>query len=113
MFKKQYRINKKKEYDNVFKNGRSNYNILLGIKYLPNLLEYNRFGIIVGGKISKSAVKRNLIKRRIREALKSINANAAVGYDIVIIALPEILNKNLENIKESLEKVLKKARLTH
>lgn len=111
MFKKSFRLTKNKEYDFVFKNGKGCFGDLLGIKFVINSLQYNRFGIIISNKVNKSAVKRNLIKRRLKEAIKLKNKEVRQGFDIVIIALPAISGKNFEEIEESINFVLKKARL--
>jgi ribonuclease P protein component len=63
---KTYLLSKKSEYDNVYRRGKrvhgENFNLIL----LPNNLEYNRLGISIHGQL-KGAVKRNRIKRIIRE----------------------------------------------
>jgi ribonuclease P protein component len=63
---KTYLLSKKSEYDNVYRRGKrvhgENFNLIL----LPNNLEHNRLGISIHGQL-KGAVKRNRIKRIIRE----------------------------------------------
>lgn len=96
---------KKKDFDNVFKKGKSKAGKLVFLKILKNNLEANRFGIIVSTKISKKAVNRNKIKRRIREIIRQ--ADIETGFDIVVVAKPEIINKNYQEIKEEIEELLK------
>ena len=111
MLKKINRLTKDKEYDFVFKNGKSGFGDFLGIKFAANELQYNRFGIIVSNKISKSAVKRNLIKRRLREVVESKNDQIKQCFDLVIITLPAISGKSLAEIEKSFDFVLKKTKL--
>ena len=70
MLPRYNRLAKKKEIDLVFKKGRSSYNKSLGVKCLiNNNLTYNRFAVVVSNKVSKKAVIRNKIKRRLMEVL--------------------------------------------
>lgn len=95
----------KKEFGIVFKKGKTKAGKLVFLKILKNNLNNNRFGIIVGKKISKKAVVRNKIKRRLREIIRQ--ANVKLGFDIVIITKPEIINKNYQEIKNELENLFK------
>ncbi len=109
MFKKKYRLTKQKDFDKIFKTGYSSFDKIMGVKVIRNGLKYNRFGVIVGKKISNKAVIRNKIKRRIRETLKIYNIQKS--FDIIIIALPAIKDKNYQDIHISLKKNLKKLNL--
>lgn len=70
-----------------------------------------RFGFIVSKKISKSAVVRNKIRRRLSEAIKSIIKEIKTGADVALIALPGIEKKDFSEIEKSLAVLLKKAGL--
>lgn len=92
---------KNKDFDIVFKKGKTKAGKLVFLKILKNNLGINRFGIVVSTKISKKAVVRNKIKRRIREIIRQINIK--IGFDIVIVAKQEIIDKNYQEIKNDLE----------
>ncbi|MFH0891751.1 MAG: ribonuclease P protein component [Candidatus Falkowbacteria bacterium] len=104
MLKKINRLTKKKEFENVHKKGRSSFDKIMGVKTISNELRQNRFGIIVSIKISKLAVIRNKIKRRLREAVRLELNDLKSGNDIVIITLPLIKDRDLKDISESLKK---------
>jgi len=111
MFSQKNRLTKDKEFDNVFKNGRSSYDKLIGVKAVRNGLPDNRFGIMVSVKVSKKAVERNKVKRRIRESVKAKLPAMKPGYDCVIIALPEVLEKDSGEIEKSVGFNFKRLRL--
>ena len=68
-----------------------------------------RVGFTVTKRVSKSAVVRNRIKRRLREAARDIIAtHAKQGYDYVIIARPQTLERNYTHIRQDLRWCLKK-----
>ncbi len=102
MLAKENRLSKKKEFDNVFQFGRSNYSEILGIKVVKNKLNKNRFGVIVSNKISKKAVLRNRLKRQIKAILKEEDKKLKTGFDYVIISLPVILEANFNQIKKTI-----------
>lgn len=102
------RIRKKKDFDQVFKKGKAAYDKFLGVKALKSNSKINRFGIIVGLKISKKAVERNLIKRRIKAILNEEKNKIKTGNDIVIISLPPIKKIKYFEIKKSIQKNFKK-----
>lgn len=108
MFKKVNQLKKDKEFDNVFKHGRSSFNKILGAKAVSNELGNSRFGILVSNKISKKAVARNKIKRRIREIIRLQLAELKPGFDIVIITLPSVLGRSYQEIEEAIHYNFKK-----
>ncbi|MDD3301339.1 MAG: ribonuclease P protein component [Patescibacteria group bacterium] len=111
MLNQSLRLNKNKEFDQVFQAGHSFFGIFLGIKALKNEKNTNKFGVLVGLKISKLAVKRNLVKRRIKSVLEKENKNLKQGYNIVVITKPEIINQNYQDIKEEILRGLNKLKL--
>lgn len=104
MLNKLHRLTKKKEFDQVFKNGQSSYNKILGIKIINNELNYNRFGIMVSSNISKRAVDRNRIKRQIREIVRLQLNKMKKGKDCVIITQPTILQQSYQAMEKSIAK---------
>jgi ribonuclease P protein component len=102
MLAKENRLTKKKDFDAVWKRGRSSFDKILGIKVLANGLAVNRFGIMVGLKVSKKAVERNKIKRRIREIIRLEAANFKIGFDVAITVLPAARGREFAELRESL-----------
>lgn len=108
MLNSHNRLKRRKDFDKVFKKGKSVFSKIIGVKALKNSTDKNRYGIIIGTKVSKSAVKRNLIKRRIRAVLREENNKLLKGYDIVIITLPEIKNADYIDISKVIYSIFKK-----
>jgi len=111
MLKKIQRLTKDKEFDQIFKDGASSYNKLMGIKVLENELEYSRLGIIISNKVSKSAVKRNKLKRQLREIFKPRMEQLKKKYDIVVIVLPPAIDKIYQELEKATEQAFKKLKL--
>lgn len=104
--KKKFRLHTNKEFENLFKQKKSFYTANLIIKAAKNDLDFSRVGIIVSTKVSKRAVDRNKVKRRIREIMRLLYNTVKPGFDILVIAKKPILEKNYQQIEEEVKKGL-------
>jgi len=111
MYKQQNRLTKKNDFDNVYKNGKASFDNLIGVKVVANHLDISRFGIVVSKKVSKSAVKRNTVKRRLRTAIKAKIENFKPGYDCVVIAQSAVVEQKYSGIEDALYKHFKRLQL--
>jgi ribonuclease P protein component len=111
MLGKENRLRKKKEFDNVWKNGRSSFDGLFGVKAVLNELPNSRFGVSVGLKFSKKAVERNSIRRKVRTFIATAIPNIKKNVDVVITCLPGSRGKKTPEVHSSLESLLKNLRL--
>lgn len=108
MLPQKKRLTKQKDFDNVYKNSKSAFGIILSLRCAKNDLQHTRIAVVVSNKISKKAVERNIIKRRIRAAISKIFEKMDTGYDCIFIAKPEILGRNFKDIEIVVHKLLKK-----
>lgn len=110
--KKRYRIKDNKEFQYVFKNGKSFANRQLVIYYVKKSSEQKHFriGLSVGKKIG-NAVMRNRIKRYLRQAFQELEGKVLPTYDMVIIARQPTKRMNSYDIKKSLVHLLSRERL--
>ncbi|MEK7092307.1 MAG: ribonuclease P protein component, partial [Patescibacteria group bacterium] len=100
---------KKKDFEIIFKKGIGFKNSLLALKVIKNNFGGNRFGFIVSQKVSKKAIVRNKVRRRLAEIIKVEFKNIKNGLNIVIISLPGIETKEFFEIRDALRKLLIKA----
>ena len=111
MLPKNNRLTKKKDFEYVFKKGRSFKEDFLILKIVEKHLGQIRFGFVVSQKISKKASLRNKIKRRISESVRFKIGKFKKRLDGILIALPEIEKKDFWKIDEIIEKLFKKAKI--
>ena len=111
MLQKENRLKKKKDFEKLFKEGRSFREKLLVLKANKNNLGKSRFGFIVSKKVSKKAVARNKIRRQLREIVRKEINNYQKGFDVAIIALPGIELKSFKEIDQTLKSALKKIKI--
>lgn len=104
---KKNRLKNKRDFDDVFKKGRSIKGSFLFIKYLKNKLNLSRFGFVVSAKVAKKAVERNKLRRIFSEAVGGIIDDLG-GYDIAVFATGKIIDGSKKDIVEDFLGVLKK-----
>lgn len=109
--KKTFRIKKNKEFQDIFKKGKSVANrqfVVYAIKRTN--LENFRFGLSVSKKIGNS-VKRNQIKRYLRQSLLEISNQINKDVEFIIIARKPAATMRFTEIKSSLIHVLRLAKV--
>ncbi len=105
--KKTLSITRNSLFRRLYSKGKSAASYDLVVYSLKNKSGTNRLGITVSTKIG-SAVVRNRIRRRIREAYRTLEDNVAQGQLLVVVARSASKDKPMPEIRNSLEKLLKK-----
>jgi ribonuclease P protein component len=85
MIARELRLRRSTDFEIVRKRGRSVSGALVVLAYRPNSLQHNRYGFAVGRRVGK-AVRRNRVKRWLREAVRRLHPQLRQGYDLVLIA---------------------------
>lgn len=111
MLKKIYRVTKDKEFQTIFRRGRYQSTAFFSINYLPNRQNLTRIGIVITKKITKKAVERNLIKRRVREIAREFHPRIKPGFDLVIVTKKPLLDADYTKLKKDLEYIFRRADL--
>jgi ribonuclease P protein component len=83
----------------------------LSIKAAPNKLTQSRLVVVVSKKISKRAVVRNLIRRRLIGAVREIWATLPPGYDIVVSVHADLSHRPFPELGNMLKEALRRARV--
>ena len=107
-FSKEERITHKRDIEKLFISGKKLNLFPFDIRYYSgNMGSLNKVLISVSKKNIKSAVKRNLIKRRIRESYRLNKEQLSnSGYSIAIIYVDNKI-LNFKQIDDFIKKVLK------
>lgn len=106
---KHQRIKKNKEFQQIFKKGKSFANRQFIVYVMKNEQPEFRLGLSVSKKVG-NAVARNRIKRYIRQTFLELKDDLLPNADYIIIARPQAATLDFHESKKSLEHVLKIAR---
>jgi ribonuclease P protein component len=106
ILRKPYRVKKEKEFQAIFYTGKSyaNRNFIIYKLSSPKQLHF-RVGISVSKKLG-NAVKRNKIKRKIRQGIFALSAEIHPDVDFIVIARLPAKDLNFFEIVKNLRHVL-------
>jgi len=110
MLQKKYRLTKRKQFNYIYRKGRSVHGDLLTLVYCGAKLRDIKVGFSASKKVGNSVVRHRAI-RLMREAAKVYIPRMAANNSYIFIAKEGITEKHLEDIKKCVEKVLTKANL--
>ncbi|UII55963.1 ribonuclease P protein component [Cytobacillus spongiae] len=109
--KKEFRVKKNKDFQQIFKSGQSvaNRQFVVYVLRKPEQTHF-RIGLSVSKKLG-NAVTRNQIKRYVRQAFHELEDQLQHSNDYIIIARKPVADMNFHEIKGSLTHVLKIAKV--
>ena len=109
MLPRRFKIGDRHRIEYAIKKGRRISGGVFQFRYLLNKLGCSRFAVVVSKKISKKAVERNVIRRRVYEALsQNLHHLSKTCYDVVVLISPTIIKVEFSEIVKSINISLKK-----
>ncbi|MFO0887144.1 MAG: ribonuclease P protein component [Candidatus Nomurabacteria bacterium] len=109
MIKKSHRFHGHKSLRFVMSKGRVVRDNNLALKYIYNN-QHNKFrvAVVVSKKVSRSAVVRNRIRRRVYEAVRLQETQITKPIDLVFFVYsPTLKDIGFNNLEESISRLLK------
>lgn len=104
-------LNRNEQFLNVYRNGKRSYHKYFTLYYVPNGLDKNRLGFRVGKKLAK-AVKRNRLRRLLKESYRLCEYKIKPGYDFILAARDGSLCINsLDKVESIVDKLFGRADL--
>ena len=96
----QNRLKKDKDFQNLFSNGTTyNYQFLY-FRVARNSLHQTRFGFIVSKKVSRKAVVRNKIKRKLRAVIRDKLPMMKEGFDVAVVVKKSFQMDDFKRIEQ-------------
>lgn len=103
-------LRNKKDFDRLYKKGKSFGSRYVVLFYISNGLEYSRKGFLASKKVG-NAVQRNRARRLMKEYYRKYGDRIPEGYDVLFIARNTICDAKFQDIRISMNKVLKRSGL--
>jgi ribonuclease P protein component len=97
-------------FQRLRREGRSYPRPLMVMSIAPNMLAHNRYGLITSKHIGK-AVKRNRLRRRMREAVRLLHPQLKSGYDIVFVARLPLVKQPFDIVQRTISDLFQQAGL--
>ena len=97
----------KKDFDRLYKKGRSSGDKYVVVFHIANGLPYTRKAFLASKKVG-GAVARNRARRLMKESFRKMGQEVKPGRDILFIARNAIANAGCEEVKASVRKALSK-----
>ncbi len=94
-------LKKNRDFQNVYRNGKSKANKYLVMYVLENQLDSNRLGISVSKKVGNSVIRHHLT-RLIRESYRLNKEMFNSGLDIVVIVRESAKDRKYKEIESAL-----------
>ena len=92
------------EFTNVFNHKKRLSSPNIYLYYCPNEISINRVGFIVPKRVEKLAVKRNYMRRSLREIFKKLSLiKSKQNYDFVISVKKSFYKKDFKNLNNQAE----------
>ncbi len=98
-------LSRPQDFATIQETGTTRSHPLFSARFLRNGLETTRFGFATGRRLG-SAVVRNRIRRRLREALRVMAPSFQTGWDVLIIARPAIVEADHDALVGALHRTL-------
>lgn len=109
MLRRENRLRRQRDVERTLKRGRYGGTEALQAKVLYSGLAHARAVVIVSKKISKRAVVRNTIRRRLSAQLRELWATIKPGYDIVINVRQDLAKTPVGELNQHLKRALAQA----
>jgi ribonuclease P protein component len=111
MLPKKHRFVKEGDFKKIFARGRRVRGQYTQLVFMKNRFGYNRIAVVVSTKVSKKAVLRNTLRRRVYEHVRRRLLDMQQGVDCVVRVFPAAVDAPRKEFNQSIEALLLKAGL--
>jgi ribonuclease P protein component len=98
-------LRRKGDFAALQRSSKSKMHPLLVARFVPNGSGVTRFGLSTGKRLG-GAVVRNRVRRRLRAAIATHEADLAPGWDVLIVARPPSAQAAYAELDQALQRVL-------
>lgn len=107
---KQLRLRHTRDFQRLRQEGQVKNHPTMVFSYALNDLSHNRYGFVTPKRLG-NAVKRNRIRRQVREAIRHLHPYLKQGYDIVVIVRLPLMGQPFHDIQRIVSELCTRAGL--
>lgn len=107
---RKFRLTQSTDFKRVRRTGKSYAHPFVVLVLQTSEVPRVRVGVTAGRSVG-GAVQRNRAKRLIREAVRPLLPELLPGWDLILIARPALLSKSLQEIRQVLVSLLRRAQI--
>lgn len=110
MIPKKNRFHGHHALDSTYKHGKTLRSELMNLKFAPTKNDQYRLSVVVSKKVSKSAVVRNRIRRRLYEAMRIVDKEGSLPQkDIILTVFDEsVATMGAKELQQTINKLVTK-----
>jgi len=108
MLPRPNRLRHEKDFAKLSVKGRPMYGPFCVLRAWKSGSKPSKIGFVASGKVFKTAVQRNLLRRRMREAFRPLLSTVPDGYDMTFVARAEVEKADFKLLRESLVHLIEK-----
>ena len=114
MISRQHRFHGRASIRRLYAGGKSIRSSVLALRYTPTSRPGGyRLGVVVSRKVSKSAVTRNRIRRRVYEHVRILSSQLSQPYDLLVTVYdPSVHDMPTDKLAREIDKLFEKAGVT-
>lgn len=110
MLPRANRLSRRNDFKIILRGKRIN-TLHFSAKLVKNSLPVSRFALIIPSRLVRSAVKRNYLKRTIREAIRNKLKSIKKGVDVIVILSSKIEKPTFDAVRREIFELFLKAGL--
>jgi ribonuclease P protein component len=108
MLAKSHRLRHEKDFAKLSVKGRPLYGPFCVLRAWKSGSKPSKIGFVASGKVFKTAVLRNRLRRRLREAFRPLLPTVPDGYDMMFVARAETEKADFKELQASLVHLIEK-----
>lgn len=105
------RLRSRHDIKRIFQRGRRVSGVYFTVHYLANNQKDNRWAVVVGKKVSKRAVRRNRLRRRLNSLLKASQDRLKPGHDLVVVVKKDFYTESVDALNIEYAQIISKSGL--
>jgi ribonuclease P protein component len=107
-FPGRFRLQRTADFERVYRRGRKRSSAHVACHCFANGLGHSRFGITIKAAVG-TAVRRNRIKRRVREVIRLHREEFPAGWDVILHPKPEVGTLPFAQLEQEFVALLQRA----